>query len=258
MATVAERAARLAQAESDWTSAGEAYDIDDAKLHPARAAEQQRQRKEEAARMAARDELARKARAQQMQYDETNRALIDRVIGQDDAVERVGALIAERTTAVNDLRTERGRVVVQLRALEQNAVIDLSTVSMGELLKTAASRERARSQEMGALIAVRDELGRRLADAEASLAEAQHEWLRLRRLALHKHCDLLIEQLRAPLDVAAGLLTELRLTENAVREMGGPRQYFGPRHLQEAVTHAIEFWDRELRDLVTLSEQYER
>jgi len=245
--------AQLAQMDDDWTPVAEPSRY----IHPAEAAEIAARQKREAANTRAIAEQLAKESAQRRQYEETNRAFIANIIGQDDEVDRLKARVASYQAQVAELLQERLRVVTQLQALEQNAVVDLSTISMGELLKTAATRETTRSVEMGALVAVRDELTRRLADGEAGLVEAQHELLRLQRVALHHHCDLLITQLHGPVHGVAELFTELRKTEEAVREMGGPRQCFSNLRMVETLKHLVSNWDRELAEIARFSERYQ-
>lgn len=252
--TRAEMQAQLAEAESDWTVEAPP----DRYIHPARAEEMETTRRREEANNRAIAERLAKESAARRQYAETERAFIAGIIGQDDDVDRLTAAVTAAQSEIATLLQERGRVIAQIGALEQAAVIDLSTVSMKELLATAASREKTRTVELGALIAVREELGRRLAEAEAGLAEAQHSLLRLQRVALHKHCDLLIEQLRHPLGVVVQLFGELRRTEDAVKGLGGPRQPFSNYRTTETLKHLVERWDAELSEIRRFSESYDR
>jgi len=250
--TKAEMKARLAEAESDWTPIAQPEPY----IYPARLEEMEQRRRQEEANTRALAEQRRKETEQRRQYEETERAFIAGIIGQDDDVDRLTAIVTTKQLEVAELVQERGRVVDQIAAVEQRAVVDLSTVSMKELLATAATREKGRTVELGALIAVREELGRRLADAEAGLAEAQHNLLRLQRVALHHHCDLLIEQLRQPLGVVVQMFGELRRTEDAVRGLGGPRQVFSNKRATEMLAHLVARWDAELSEVRRFSESY--
>lgn len=201
-------------------------------------------------------ERLKKQLAQLRQYEETNRAFIAGIIGEDTTVAEALAAVRTAQATVDATSAELSATIAQLQALNQNAMVDLSHVSMKELLKTAASREKARTVEAAALVAVRDELGRRLADAEAGLAEAQHTLLRRQRVALHQHCDLLIAQLHPLLTVASATFTELYQTQDAIREMGGPRQPLASQSWAERLAWLVERWDTELAEIRKFSEAY--
>ncbi len=217
------------------------------------AAQRLREQKEEQAQRA---KLAKEV-AQRRQYAETHAAFIAGIVGTDPAVAAAEAAVTSAQRAVDELTREHEATVAQLQALNQNAVVDLSQVSMKELLRTAATREKSRTVEAAALLAVRDELGRRQAEAAATLAEAQHTLLRQQRLSLHRHCDLLLEQLHPLLVGANDLFAELYKTQDSIREMGGPRQPLASRAWQARLTWLVERWDTEMAEIKKFSEAYQ-
>lgn len=251
MATATERAARLAAVEQDddWNSLGDRPVATN--QHLIRVL-----KKREAAEAAARLDALQKVLAQQRQYEETNRRFIDDIIGADGGVARQKTEVATRQAALAELLAERGRVLSQLQTLDQNAAVDLAGISMSELLRTAATREKARTVEVAALVAVRDELGRRIAVAESELADAQHTLLRLQRVALHTHADLLIEQMQGPVTAVAEMFTELRKVEDSIRGLGGPRQPFSNLRMVQTLEFLVERWDAEVADVERFSEAY--
>ena len=254
MATATQRAERLAAAEKDdeWTAKAKEAEY----IHPAQAERLAYLKKQEAANAAALAAQLTKDRLKRLQYEETNRKFIAGIIGEDEQVDHLKAEVATRQAALADLVLERRRVLSQLQTLDQNAAVDLSGISMGELLRTAATREKARTVEVGALVAVRDELGRRVAIAESELAETQHSLLRQQRLALHLYCDLLIEQMEGPVAVVVEQFSELRKAEEAVRELGGQRHCFSNQSMIERLQFLVERWPTEVADVERLSEAH--
>ena len=254
MSTTSAMYARLAEIESEWTPS--AANEPAPYIHPAQREEMERRRRqEERQQKEARDRMA-KLMAQRRQYEEEYRAFIAGIIGNDANVQQLEATIEKQRATVNTLVQERAAVVSQIAGLEQSTVVDLSTVSIKDLLKTAAVREKARTAELSALIAVRDELGRRLASCHAELSEAEAALHRMKRVALHTHIDLLIEQLRQPLTVAHELFTELRRAEDAVRGLGGPRQPFSTMHMTTQLELLLERWSIECAEVKQFSEPY--
>lgn len=225
-------------------------------LHPAVAEALEVERRQEAANQRAIAERMDKERARRRQYAETEAAFLAGIIDHDPEVAKASSTLQTAQRAMDELTAELQATRQQLQALNQNAVVDLSQVSMKELLKTAATRQKQHTVEAAALLAVRDELGRRLADAEATLAEAQDTLLRRQRVALHRHCDLLIEQLKPMLFGANDLFAELYKTQIAVSELGGWRQALLTGRWKEQLAWAVERWDRELVEITQCSEAY--
>lgn len=257
MATKEEMSAQLDALEADdgvWSPA--AKPERKGNIHPAVAEALEIQRRREEANERAIVERLRRESAQRRQYAETHAQFLAGIVDHDPEVAPAVAAVEAAQRAVEELTAELLTTRQQLQALNQNAVVDLSSVSMKELLKTAGARARQATVEASALLAVRDELGRRLADAEASLAEAQHTLLRRQRVALHRHCDLLIEQLKPLLFGANDLFSELYKCQVAITEMGGPRQALLSGRWKEQLSWAVERWDREILEIRRFSEQY--
>lgn len=238
---------RIAVAAAEWTS------VDDETgagpiMEGARQkrAEETRQREAEAER--------RKAIAQYHQYETTNNALIAEIIGANPDVERLETAINQDVAALDAMRNELERIHAQCQVATRED--DLQQVSIGDLFKSAFQLRKKQADEIYALMAVQSELERRVGLAEAALAEKRSALLRLKRVALHQHCDYLIQELHDPIFAIVPLLTKLRQAEDFCRGMGGVRQAFLTRRLSDTLEHTVARWNDELIEIKRFSEQY--
>jgi hypothetical protein len=245
---------RLAQA-ADWNSVGE----DDIASHIPREqadALKARQRQEEAHLAYLRVEQE-KARLQRMQYEASNKALLDALIGDDATVAHLEDETEKAQAALDALYLQYAGVCQRVRELANADEIDLTTADPATLVETAIQRRRAIGEEAVALGAVKLELERRIRVSEAGLGEQRSDLHRVKRSAVHRYCDQKIAELRPHLEVVNKLFKELTNGEEMIRGLGGQRQVFSNARTKDTIAFSLERWDVELAEIHRFSEQYD-
>lgn len=206
-------------------------------------------------------EEQRKWSAKLRQMEEEDRQYAESIIGTDPAIDKL-------EQAVGVVESEYGRLQValidirsQLAKLDQKVKIDLSEVSLEELSKaTTAARVRAEADaiEKNALSTAEREISRRFGECEARLNEAKTTFKRARRAVLHRYCDQLIKQACPQIEALNMAILEIRRVERLIREHGGVRQGFANPQLTSMIENYVEWMSRDVADIVTFSEDYER
>lgn len=216
--------------------------------------EEQRKREEQAAayQRAEKDRVL----AQQRQYAESNQALIDGIVNAAPGVKKLAAELRRADAAIDQLHNQMNEVAAKVMTLESAQGDDLGQAAAADLVDVALRRHQAESVELRALHDVQEELRRRIVKAEADRGDLRAAFLREQRRGLHVHVDGLIKNAREPLGKMAAVLEEIRQVEDAIRGLGGVRQAFFSRGVDERIQHIAERWEQELAEIERFSEAH--
>jgi hypothetical protein len=201
-------------------------------------------------------EQQEKQRLQLMQYEATNQALLDSVIGDDATVAHLEDESEKAQAALDALYTQYKGVCRQLSEISTVDEIDLTGADATALVDVAMKRRRAAGDEAAALAAVKAELERRIGIGEAGAGELRSEIHTFKRAALHRYCDQKIAELRPHIETVATLFNELGRAEDMIRGLGGPRQVFSSASARTTITFLVERWDKEIAEVKQFSEKY--
>lgn len=214
------------------------------------------QRRREEAHLAYLRAEQEKARLQRMQYEASNKDLLDSLIGDDATVAHLEDEIEKAQAALDALYLQYGGVCQRVRELANADEIDLTTADPATLVETAIQRRRAIGEEAVALGAVKLELERRIRVNEAELGELRADLHRVKRSVVHVYCDQKIAQLRPHLESLVALFKELTRAEEMIRGLGGQRQMFCNSRTKETLSFVLERWDTELDEIKRFSEPH--
>lgn len=249
--TAAERKAKLEAAEKDLGFIEQPARITSYDGTPA--AELRRKRDAENQRLL--DEQFRKQVEAARAYAEQERQRIAAVIDGNSLVAQLESETEEAQGALDALYAKHRGVVSELAELE-SAAVSFEGIETDDLAAHAAAWQKKHAAGLAACRAAKAELERRIGLAEAGVTELRHSLHRAQRVALHKHIATLIADIEGPILRAHDLLKEIRLYEEAVRNLGGQRQAFATQRLSQALAHTVERWDRDLAEIVQFSEHY--
>jgi len=214
-------------------------------------------RRREAQQLAYLREEQKKKRLQREQYEESNRELLEQLLDGDATVAQMEVEIDEQQSTLDEMHSEYRGVCEKLAAIADSDKVDLSTVKVGTLLQTALKRRKSTGDEAAALGAVKTELERRIAQAEAGVGELRAECMKAKRVVIHHHVDEKIVEIRPLLEQGLTLFKEIRRAEEMIRGLGGSRQAFLTPSLPERLEHAISRLDKERSEITQFSERYD-